>query len=158
LNTDDAIANAAKGLARRVNERFALRYSLREGMDVNIAGRIAWLAVEWREAEIHRQIRQREKRQAFLVAFRLGAAILDDGSGEWEIPTPEAQAALELAFAAKARYLKAAGSAGSLHAHLNRRLREFVREPVPNAEVVAAYDALCARESAAAALLEGDSL
>ena len=113
------------------------------------------LAARWQSAELERKMRKRERRLAWLIAFKAGVKFVpgpcrhpeyEPGPSVAVAETPEAEAALKVAQRARVAYLDIAARAGALRGQLTRALRPYFDEPVADAAIAEAYDALCARE------------
>lgn len=148
-----AIANSACKLADKTNRDFAIKYSLRDGIDVNTAGRIAWHAVLVFEADVERKLRKTEARRAWMLAFKVHGVrkettwiVPDDCEEKLVAETPEAKEGLRIARGARERYLAAAKYAGMQRRALNALLRKYTRPAVPDHDIAREYEALCERE------------
>lgn len=109
------------------------------------------LLERWLSAEAERKVRKREKRIAWMLAFRAGVEIMNDEdtdeklNDKYRAETDEAKSALALARDATRVYRIVAGQARGRRSALTRSVA--VPTPVPNAAVAAAFAALVARET-----------
>src|SRR5690242_423181 len=120
-----------------------------------LTDKVADLAFRWVQAESERKVRLRERRIAWMMAFKSGIEKRTACDGGYDSEprtelvanTDEQRAALKLAREATERHCKVAAVARSLRGAMTRAMG--LPEPVPNAEVEAAYKAMCDAEDEA---------
>ena len=103
------------------------------------------LADRWVYADAERKLRRKEKKIAWLMAFRAG--VEESENGLYCPDTDDATSALESARSASSAYEVAWRRAAGLKGALTRRAQ---RTPEPNSALWARYEALCAHERIAA--------